>query len=315
MMFKVNNQMHESFKGFNMKQSPYYINRNSKKELVTFRLDKKAIHDLKKHFKSSNDDYFSKGMRNLCFKELNNLCLEKKVFNNLECFMLIPKTEDVFELNNKSQVIAIVNTKTDFKENYNHKTPFKEEYNLTYELHDFKRDYFANDMKILQNTKESCVYNTNINDLRHFELFRDRQKRLYDGDNEIFDLNVDDCYFVRFPINNYLDRFFEGQFQYDEYKESHRGVYVLHDIVRDRKLFLLINWYYLSEQFKIQIDITFIKKEEIIEYIFQSEDDQLIEAFNFSLSDKHKKEYLTELKNDYERKIKAINDIIDKCED
>ena len=90
MMFKINNQMQESFKGFPMKQSPYHIDRSSKKQHLTFRIEEKAVEDLKKHFKTTSDDGLSEGLRKLCFKELDNLCLERKTFNNLECFMLIP---------------------------------------------------------------------------------------------------------------------------------------------------------------------------------------------------------------------------------
>lgn len=315
MMFKRNNQMQESFKGFQMKQSPYHIDRASKKVKPSFRIEKKAVNDLEKHFKKQGLN-FSEGMRNLCFKELDNLCLDRKTYNNLECFMLIPKTDDVFMLNNKSQVIAIVNTEADFKETYNHKRPFNDDYNLTYDLIDFEGKYIIDDLKILQNTKDSCVYNTSMNDLRVFDLFRDRQRELYDDVGENFDLNVDDCYFVRFPLNNYLDELIEGQYQHKEYKENHIGVYVLHDVVRERKLFLLTNFYYLSEyETQMQIDIELADERKFVQNILQSKDDKLIEAMKEALSDKHRKNKLLELKQRMERNLLVINDMIDRCED
>lgn len=315
MMFKRNNQMQESFKGFQMKQSPYHIDRASKKVKPSFRIEEKAVNDLEKHFKKQGLN-FSEGMRNLCFKELDNLCLDRKTYNNLECFMLIPKTDDVFMLNNKSQVIAIVNTEADFKETYNHKRPFNDDYNLTYDLIDFEGKYIIDDLKILQNTKDSCVYNTSMNDLRVFDLFRDRQRELYDDVGENFDLNVDDCYFVRFPLNNYLDELIEGQYQHKEYKENHIGVYVLHDVVRERKLFLLTNFYYLSEyEIQMQIDIELADERKFVQNILQSKDDKLIEAMKEALSDKHRKNKLLELKQRMERNLLVINDMIDRCED
>lgn len=316
-MFKRNNQMQESFKGFSTRQSPYHIDRSSKKDVhLTLRIEKKVFEDLEKHFEISDDDSFSEGLRNLCFKELDNLCLDRKTFNNLECFMLIPKTDDIFMLNNKSQVIAIVNTETDFKETYNHKRPFNDDYNLTYDLIDFEGKYIIDDLKILQNTKDSCVFNTSMNDLRHFVLFRDRQRELYDGVGENFDLNVDDCYFVRFPLNNYLDEWSEGQYQHKEYKENHIGAYVLHDVVREKKLFLLTYFYYLSEyEVQLQIDIELVDEEKFMHHILQSEDDKLLEAVKESLSDKHRKNKLLELKQKMERNLLVINDMIDKCED
>jgi len=316
MIFKINDKMQDSFKGFQMKQSPYHIDRSSKKQHLSFRIEEKAVEDLKKHFKTTSDDVLSEGLRKLCFKELDNLCLERKTFNNLECFMLIPKTDDVDMLNNKSQVIAVVNTETDFKESYKHTTPFNDDYNLSYELIDFKREYFINEMKILQNTRESCVFNTSMNDLRHFETFRDRQKKLYDDDNEIFNLNVDDCYFVRFPLNNYLDSFIEGQFQHEAYRENHIGVYVLNDVVRNRKLFVLIDWYYLSEyEVQLQIDIDFASLGKISHHVNNSDDDKLMEAMKEAMSDKLMKDRLIDLKEKLERNLLVIDDMIDRCED
>ena len=315
-MFKVNNQMVENFKGFQMKQSPYHIDRSSKKQHLSFRIEEKAVEDLKKHFKTTSDDVLSEGLRKLCFKELDNLCLEKKTFNNLECFMLIPKTDDVFELNNKSQIVAIANTEADFNENYTHTTPFNDDYNLTYELIDFESKYFINEMKILQNTQESCVFNTSKNDLRHFETFKDRQRALYSEDNDIFNLNVDDCYFVRFPLNNYLDKFIDGQFQHEAYSENHIGIYVLNDVVRGRKLFLIIDWYYLSEyEVQLRIDIDFASYEKLNHHIMNAKDDKLVEALKEAMSDKFMKDRLIVLKGQLERNLITINEMIDKCED
>ena len=314
-MFKRNNEMQVSFKGFSTRQSPYHIDRASDKKHLSARIDKKVLDDLEKHFKNQGLN-FTEGLRMLFIKELDNLCLDKKTFNNLECFMLIPKTDDVLMLNNKSQVIAIVNTEADFKETYNHKRPFNDDYNLTYDLIDFESKYLIDDLKILQNTKDSCVYNTSMNDLRHFEVFRKRQKELYSGNGENFDLNVDDCYFVRFPLNNYLDELSEGQYQHKEYKENHIGVYVLHDVVRERKLFLLTNFYYLSEyEVQLQIDIELADERKVMHHILQSEDDKLLEAMKEALSDKHRKDKLLELKQKRERNLLVIDDMIDRCED
>lgn len=315
MMFEINNQMQDSFKGFPMKQSPYHIDRSSDKEMLSFRIEETAVKDLEKHFKNQGLDK-SEGMRKLCFKELDNLCLERKTFNNLECFMLIPKTDNVLMLNNKSQVIAIVNTEADFKETYNHKRPFNDDYNVTYELINFERRFFANDLKILQNTRDSCVYNTIKRDLRDFAVFQDRQRALYDGKGENFDLNVDDCYFVRFPLNNYLDILSEGQYQHEEYKENHIGVYVLNDPLINRKLFLLIDWYYLSEfQVQMNIDIDFADAGKIMHHVMKTDDDKLIEAVEEAMTDKYRKERLIGLKEKLERNLLVINDMIDKCED
>ena len=161
-----------NFKGFHMKQSPFHEETKANKEMVSFRLEEDVIEKLEKHFKEVYDEK-SKGYKELCHKKMDSLCLDRKTFNHLEVFMLIPKTEDIDELERKSQIIAVINTECDFRENYIHHVGFTKEYNISYELQDFNQRNFP--LNILINTKDSCVHKVDKGSLNpSFNYFREQ---------------------------------------------------------------------------------------------------------------------------------------------
>ena len=142
------------YRVFSMNKSPFHDDNlaESKRETrKTIRLPTEAYEQLESYFEANNLD-FSKGIRSVCYEKLDTICNERKTFNNLEVFMLIPKSTIEDELINKSQIIAIVNTECDFRSDFNHLRKFNDDYNLVYVLNDFEAKNFP--MHIIQYTKE-----------------------------------------------------------------------------------------------------------------------------------------------------------------
>ena len=271
------------FKSFFAKESPFhdeYVKdyTGNKPNLPTFRINKYMLEDLENHFKKSNMTW-TDGMTQMIHEYLDRICLERRTFNHLEVIMLIPKSDSIDEMESKSKIIAYINSNTDFKEYYEHKA-FEGEYNILFELMPFDELNFP--MNILRETKDSCVINTSKEDCESFEKFKDSQKELYD------DIDLDDCYFVRFPLNNYLDVKNENGYAHGLFNMEHLGLYVFHDpIVRlnnpddELKINCLIDWHYLADISKIEFDYTF-PKGNIIDWIYGRVDDadESIEIIN-----------------------------------
>ena len=300
-----------NFKGFHMKQSPFHEESKESGEMVSFRLEKDVKEKLERHFREVYDEQ-SKGYKNLCHRKLDSLCLERKTFNHLEVFMLIPKTEDINELENKSQIIAIVNTECDFQDFYVHNLGFDDDYNLSYELQDFNQTSFP--LNILLNTKDSCVHKIDKSCLKSFPIFKMELDRVYHSsfNGDYFDIDVNDCYFVRFPLNNYLDEWKEGQYQHETFRENHIGAYVFQDVQNGLKLYCFIDWYYLADfDLNVHLDFQFVSDKHFIFEGSKSDDDEFKEAMKEAMSDKARKEHLLKFKEQLETNLSFIDDLLE----
>jgi len=265
--------MRTHFQRFNAKESPFHKEYNEKgtknNPKLDVRLSIKAQKDLKKHFEElygTKDGAFSKGIQMICHDYLDKLCFEKKIFEHLEVIMLIPKSDNLKVLDVKSHIIAFVNHDVDFNEHYISSHREGEDY-LAYDLMDFKEMNFP--MNLLKETVDSNVIFTPKEYLNSFNNFKQRQKELYQ------DLDIDDCYFVRFPLNNYLDEYIDGQFHHRTFKGNHIGLILLEDIIADRKIFMIVDWFYESDFTKtISIDYQFAEGEELLDWIKNDYDEE-----------------------------------------
>ena len=268
-----------------MNKSPFHENvKDGKSKSISFRLPIEAHDKLMKYFEANYDyNAKTKGMNELCFKKLDMICDERKSFNNLECFMLIPKyTNDIDKLSIASQIIAIVNTDCDFIEGFNHQHSFNDEYKIDYTMQDFTIENFP--MEVIANTKNSCVYRTNKKDLNSFHTFKNRQSELYhdgrfDEVEDILNLNVDDCYFVRFPLNNYLDVYRDGQYQIKSFNDFHQGLYAFYDLEAHSYLYCIIEWSYSQEMNSISLYSYFVKHDEVIQKVYETKDEKINQTF------------------------------------
>lgn len=298
--------MNVHFRGFPIRESPFHKEYDDNMSPLNVRLSKKAIKDLENHFKELYDNEkgaYSKGIQNICYEYLDKLCFEKKVFLNQEVIMLLPKTDDVNELEAKSQIIAYVNHDNDYNEYYVSKHRADNKY-LTYDLMNFNETYFS--MNFLKETKKySVLFNQNPN-LNSFEEFKQSQAELYPN------LDLDNCYFVRFPLNNHLDRRIEGQYHHHTFKGNHIGLYIFEDILEGRKIFAIIDWYYQSEFNKqIQIDYQFADGEALLNWIKHDyEDDEVLKnSFIKAFSDEYRQSRLKILEDDLLEKLEIVRSL------
>lgn len=278
--------METHFQRFHAKQSPFYKEYNDKADKLDVRLSKKAQNDLKKHFEGiygKGKGAFSKGIQSICQEYLDKLCFERKIFEHLEVIMLIPKTDNLKALEVKSHIIAFVNHDIDFEEHYISSHRKGEDY-LTYDLTDFNEVNFP--MNLLKETIDSHVIYTPKELLDSFHRFKQRQGELYQ------ELDIDDCYFVRFPLNNYLDTYIDGQFHHKTFKGNHIGLILLEDIIADRKLCMIVDWFYESEfSNQIAIDYQFAEINELLNWIKSDYDEEDSAMVRTALKRFHDDEY------------------------
>ena len=313
------------FKSFYAKESPFHKEYEYKQgqNAPTLRINPNITRELKNHFEESNMTW-TDGMSLIIHDYLDRLCLQRQTFNHIEVIMLIPKTDDLDELNNKSKIIAYINTKTDFNEYYEHKG-FDGEYNLVYELKPFDELNFP--INLLRETKNSCLINTPKEDCESFERFKESQKKLYsdleDDEGNDEGLDLDDCYFVRFPINNYLDIKKNGAYNHDFLRKDHLGLYVFHDplikvndLNSERKILCFIDWHYLADVSRIEYDFEFHDGVGLINWIqnlYHDEDkdyfNQLSQAIYYAVGDDFTKLRLSLIEKDLLEKLEIVRSI------
>ena len=300
-----------NYKVFEVENSPFREEYHGRKMPLNVRLEEDARKLLKEHFegiygKRKEDEAMTKGMTKLCHDYLETLCLERKNFNHLEAIMLIPKTIDLDELDSKSEIIAFINTKYDFENFYHHVRSFEGNYELTYELKEFNQGNFYQVLEMLKNTKESCLFKTKKEDLKSFETFKAKQNELYPR------LDLDDCYFVRFPLNNFMDNQKDGvNHHYKIWKNNHMGALVFHFLNENIELLLLIDWYYLAEvRQEVKIDFQFAPENFFVESLMESGDDKLIEALDGVMAQDFRQRKLKEMKSEYSRRLNIIDKLL-----
>ncbi len=319
------------FKSFFARESPFhdeYVKdyKGDSPNLPTFRINKNMLSDLENHFKNSNMTW-TEGMSLIIHEYLDRVCRQRRTFNHLEVIMLIPKTDNIDELVNKSKIISFINTETDFNEYYQHKA-FDGEYNLVYELKPFDELNFP--LNIIRETKDSCVINTSKENCDSFEKFKASQKELYsdfkDDKGNDRSLDVDDCYFVRFPINNYLDSYKNGEYHHGIFDKDHLGIYFFHDPFiklnnpdRERKLICIIDWHYLYDISKIEFSCGFSDGGGLIHWIQKIYDDDLPQDFRkaifYAVGDKFSQLRLKQFENHLLEQLEIVRSLQNVSDD
>lgn len=300
----------EHFKEFNIKESPFHEEYGGKKEpMGMVRIHNDKIKLLKKHFNSVyGKGGMTIGVERIIDDYMDRLCLKKGIFNHMEVVMLIPKSDDIDDLQAYSEIIGLINTESDFNKNFNHTQKFKDS-GVIYELRTFERKGFHYVLEMFKNSIDSCAFKTSKEDLESFESFKQRQAELYP------DLDMNNCYFVRFPLNNYMDNFNHGKsVHYKSWKNNHLGGYVLVSAFENEEKFLLVDWYYISEILsQIRIDFQFVPKHYFMETImsahrfddksdnefYHDEDKRIIsEELNVSFDKEYMDSFLEGIEND-----------------
>ena len=242
-----------------------------------FKITPTAYNDLMRYFKANGLNE-TDGFRQIVWDKLEkiNTFQKRRVFNNIEFIMLLPKTDSTIELNEKARIIALYNTDCDFIEDYNYQKGFDKSFNYQYDLKPFGEGFFRESMGILNSTKVSKVKRVNKGDLIDWKSFLSRLEEL--NKEEQWDLNLRDCYFVRCPLNNYLDVNRGGQFQSSVYDGEHEGIYIFDDF--KRRIFCILYWTYSMENKNIAFDITFVIMKEFMEILEKSDFKPLRESYS-----------------------------------
>ena len=290
------------YRTFHTKQSPFHKERDlqGKTELVSFRLPKEAYQDLMTYFEDVYDDNAkTRGFKQISLDTLENICSERKTYTNLEVYMILPKSDSIDDLNFYSQIIGFINTDVDFHDKFNLVSTFEDDYKIVYDVRNFEEGEFP--MGIISNTIEPCIYRTNSHTTHSFFLIKDRLSQL-------FDIDVENCSFVRFPLNNYLDVFRDGQYQDQSYNKEHRGVYVFNDMYTNKKYYCIVEWYY--DNLAITFDFYFESVDDFSQDIYSRKDARLIDSFNEVLMDKNRKEKLLTIRNGLAEDLSYIEGLI-----
>ena len=224
-------------------QSPFHKDshyekyiRDAPMEKISFRIPKTAYNDLLTYFKGMGMEK-SEGFKKILTDKLEMINTSKRtIFNNSELIMVIPKTRSLSELNDKSFILTLYNVKTDFKKGFIYQDGFNKTFNINYELEDFG---FFFPMDILRNLNKDVIFNSASSNPYVKGDFQEYHKRL----EEFHELMLSDCYFVRFPLNNYLDINRDGQYQSSRLKGWHEGIYAFDDFNQYRLHFKL-EWRY-----------------------------------------------------------------------
>lgn len=306
---------------FSMTQSPFYKNRNlnGKTQSISFRIPIEVHDDLKEYFGGLHDENpITNGLKDFSINILNHVCSERKIFSKLNLVLLIPKTDDINELNEKTEIIGFFNDDIDYvkslnTENYIGDIP---DYEIRYDLAPFEEKYsFVSHfiVEVIQNTKIGSFYRIHNPSITSYGLLKEKLSELYPN------LDLDECYIVLTHLNNYFDEFRNGQYQSKEYNNYHDGAYVFTDYDAKRKLYCCISWIYSSDFENITFDIKFIKELVFDTMVFNTEDKDFLNKYEKILNNEdlldsllENRERILEIKEmfDFEGRLANIDDLL-----
>lgn len=293
---------------YHVNQSPFYKEKHHEKYIrgeqgvkVSFRIPKTAYNDLMTYFKG-NGWNSTDGFNHILTEKLNSINTSKRTcFNNIELLMLIPNSSDIMELNEKSVIIGLYNADFDFKKDYNYVDGFKKGFNIVYERKFFCEDFFPID--IINSLKDSPLVDVDKKDIGIWDS-------LYQKLEELYDIDLNNAFFVRFPLNNYLDVNRDGQYQ-DLMKEGfHKGIYVFNEF-GGKSLYCVLTWNYLNQMGEMSLDFKFIHMMEFMRILSDSNYKPLNDARDGSHRSFYDKKELKRLIDDEERHLAHLKKLYD----
>lgn len=285
------------FNTFKINQSPFdkdkyhgkYI-RGEPKKSESIRIPKTVHNDLMTYFEG-NGMGFSEGVNKILADRLQMINSSKRTcFNNIELIMIIPYTSNLEELNDKSQIITVYNTKSDFENAFIYQEGFNKQFNINYELENFS--FFP--MDILKNLKKDVEFHmSGTNPYKTMEWKEYHQRMM-----EHLDLDFNKCYFVRFPLNNYLDVNREGEFQSSRLRGWHEGLYIFDDF-NHRRLYFKMEWEYDSVKL-IKFRGVFLNKIDFMYIVKNADMKKVRDCHESLLNNTHDREFMESALKDAE---------------
>ena len=239
---------------------------------------------IEKYFKMRDPDYApnnkknnkinsSKFVKELLMKFFNSIALEKKSIENLYFVLLLPKTQEVDEINFKGEIVGAFQSDTAshcanfFK--FNRGT--KNEFNFMFDLEEFNEQNY-NDFISIFNGKEFLFFSVGKSVQYDFLKVKAHFKEIG------LDIDLDDCYFTIINVNNYLDRLYQGQYVQGGSYNSHHGLIALIDKFDKNRICLTCKWCYTTNFFEVEFYAHDV--DVFNEYIIHKTDnDELVDEY------------------------------------
>lgn len=252
--------------------------------------------------KKNNKFDNSKFVRELLMDFFNNITLEKKSFEDMYFVMLLPKDfDDPEDLELDGEIVGVIeDPKSFYTENwFNHFKGNRNKYNFIYNLEEFnERNY--NDF-LYDYHGDDPIFTCVDKSIQHdFVKVKIRLSEVY------HELDIDNCYFTIFNVNNYLDVLNDGVYTQGASKFHHEGVLVFLDGFDEVRLTMTCEWsFYYNTRCALSLIVEDNGKfnEHIID---RTNNDELINEY-WSITTVYTRE------GALERRIKDLNKCIEDC--
>lgn len=241
-----------------MERSPYYIERDVEttthnRKSLQAQVSPEVYHDFMQYVKNS-DLNKSQALSDVILNFLNNKVFESKLFRNLNVILLLPKTCNPDELNEKAQVIGFIDGHelldiTISNIFYGGGIYYPLRYNFMYTLREFNEENykgFLHYFNKLYGYYENIFFNVDNETQKEFESVKKRLSELYQ------DIDIDDAYFVMFTFNNYLDILRDGVYRSKSSDLEHEGVIVLFEDISNG-VFARLKWSYIQDELSFSL--------------------------------------------------------------
>lgn len=302
---------------FIIDKSPFKFERNyhAKNVSKSFRLPEDVYIEIMRYYDSiyGEENNLTKAFRDITLEKLDNICRERKSYQELNILMLIPKTDDIKELNEKSEIIGFFSHE-DFNDINNDllvrdeedENPMMIKYDLT--RHRSLEDYY----NLIKYINPKC-FNFNMKDVYSFEEFKNELNKEYPK------IDLSDSYIMGMEVNNYFDIYRDGEFQSDILNNTHVGAYVFVDYslnvegkTLNRKLYCIVQWNYKFNVMNIDFEffsyhgfMSNFKEDEIYE------NKSIRNVINDIYFDGDRKKTLLQMKEDLTRIIDNLHNNLD----
>ena len=250
----------------------------------------------------------TKSFNDLAIEKLDNICRERKAYQNLNIMMLIPKTDDLEELNKKSEIIGFftINDVSELNQDLLIRDDADDKIMIRNKLSYYNFEQLYNFVKYIN---PKC-FNFDMNDVSSHDDFKIRLNKAYPK------TDLSNAYFVQFELNNYFDIFRDGEFQSHLLNNTHIGAYAFFDYgnVQDknkinRKLYCIIQWNYNSNI--LNLDFTFMSNNQFMRNFVKDDivdNNAIDDEITFIYNDVDRKKTLLNTKKKLEEYIEEINE-------
>ena len=253
-----------------MERSPFYVERDEKTNVKTRKnvrtdVSPEVYQDIETYIKQRGDDFnMSRFVKELVMDFLNSNTIEQKFFRNLNAILLLPKTQDPDELQEKCKIVGFIDG-NDWLEItllnifYGGGLDYPLTHNFIYTLREFDSYNYNNFLHYfnrLYNYNDTIFFNIDEETQQDFDKVKARLSELYQ------DIDIDNAYFVMFTFNNYLDVLHDGVYRCKTSDLEHEGVIVLLEDFYEG-VFARVKWSYLQGELSFSLKFFNVNEFEI----------------------------------------------------